>query len=394
MDLKSLIASTANEITPKLIKWRRHLHSHPELSYLEFKTMQFICDELKDMGVEFKSGVGETGVVATIEGQSPELRTVALRSDHDALPITESNEVEYCSTNDGVMHACGHDAHTASLLGAAYILNQHKSEWEGTVRLIFQPGEERLPGGATLMVKAGVLKNPTPTHIIGQHVFPDLPAGHIGIRSGLYMASADEIHLTIHGKGGHAALPKGQTNPLLVASEILLALEKLIGDRENKKIKTVLGFGFMEGLGATNVIPNAVRLEGTFRSLCEEWRFEVHDEIKRIVHGICAKREATADLDIRVGYPSVFNDPGLSTKMKALAIEYLGEEFVHDLPERMTAEDFSFYGREVPACFYRFGTASETSELGHSGLHTPTFDIDESALTTGAGFMAFAAVRS
>ena len=394
MELKTLFTSSASEITPKLVEWRRHLHSNPELSYREFQTMKFICDELKAMGVEYNSGVGETGVVANIKGKNAGLRTIALRSDHDALPITESNEVEYCSKNNGVMHACGHDAHTACLLGAAYILNTHKSEWEGTVRLIFQPGEERLPGGATLMVKAGVLKNPTPCHIIGQHVFPDLPAGHIGIRSGLYMASADEIHLAINGKGGHAALPAGQTNPLLVASEILLALEKLIADRENKDIKTVLSFGFIEGLGATNVIPNSVRLEGTFRSLCEDWRFEVHEEIERIVHSICEKRGATADLDIRVGYPSVFNDPVLSAKMKGLAIEYLGEEFVHDLPERMTAEDFSFYGREVPACFYRFGTASESSELGHSGLHTPTFDIDEGALTTGAGFMAFAAVRS
>jgi amidohydrolase len=394
MELKTLFATTASEITPKLIEWRRHIHSNPELSYREFKTMKFICDELQVMGVKFKSGVGETGVVATIEGINPNLRTIALRSDHDALPITESNEVEYCSKNNGVMHACGHDAHTASLLGAAYILNSYKGEWEGTVRLIFQPGEERLPGGATLMVKDGVLKNPIPSHIIGQHVFPDLPSGHIGIRSGLYMASADELHLTINGKGGHAALPKGQTNPLLVASEILLALEELMDNRENKDIKTVLSFGFIEGLGATNVIPNSVRLEGTFRSLSEEWRFEVHEEIDRIVHEICEKRTATAVLDIRVGYPSVYNDPELSSKMKAIAIEYLGEEYVHDLPQRMTAEDFSFYGREIPACFYRFGTSSETSDLGHSGLHTPTFDIDESALTIGAGLMAFAAVRS
>lgn len=394
MELKELFIESAEGLSEKLSSWRRHIHANPELSYAEFDTMKFIAGELRAMGVEFEDSVAKTGIVACIKGVNPESRVVALRSDHDALPIVEQNEVDYASQNHGVMHACGHDVHTASLLGAAYILNEHKSLWKGTIKFIFQPGEERLPGGASLMIEAGVLESPAPTHIIGEHVFPDLPAGHIGMRPGTYMASTDEIHLTINGKGGHAALLKGLSNPLLVASEILLALEKFIDEREDQDVKTVLAFGFIEGQGATNVIPNSVRLEGTFRSLNEGWRFKAHDQIRYIINDICKKRQSTANLDIRVGYPSVYNDPDLTERMKALAIEYLGEEKVHDLPERMTAEDFSFYAREIPGCFYRLGTASPNSELGHHGLHTPQFDVDENALKVGAGLMAFAAVNS
>jgi amidohydrolase len=394
MELKELFRDSAENLSDQLSAWRRYIHAHPELSYKEVETMKYIAGELSSMGIKFEEGVANTGLVGIIEGENPNSRIIALRSDHDALPIVEQNEVEYASKNPGVMHACGHDVHTASLLGAAHILNEHKNSWEGTIKLIFQPGEERLPGGASLMIEAGVLENPIPQHIIGEHVFPDLPAGHVGMRPGTYMASADEIHLTINGKGGHAALPKGQCNPLLVASEVLLALEKLIDERGDKEIKTVLAFGFIEGKGATNVIPNSVRLEGTFRSLDEKWRFKVHDEMRYIVNEICKRRKATANLDIRVGYPSVYNDPDLTVKMKELAIEYLGEDKVHDLPERMTAEDFSFYAREIPGCFYRLGTASHNSELGHHGLHTPLFDVDESALKVGAGLMAYAAVKT
>ena len=244
------------------------------------------------------------------------------------------------------------------------------------------------------MVGEGVLKNPIPQHILGQHVFPDLPAGHVGMRSGTYMASADELHIVVKGKGGHAALPENQVNPLLVASEILLALERFIKERADPEIKTVLGFGFIEGKGATNVIPNEVRLKGTFRSLNEEWRFNAHSKMREIVNTICDKRGATVEFHIPVGYPSVYNNPELTKRMRVIAENYLGVEYVHDLPERMTAEDFSFFANEIPGCFYRLGTSSPNSDLGHSGLHTPTFDIDESALEIGAGLMAYAAVMT
>lgn len=392
--LADLFKSAAENLAPQLSIWRRHLHAHPELSYEEYETMKYVSGELDKIGVSHKSGIADTGIVATIESNYPSARFMALRADLDALPIQELNDVTYASCNPGVMHACGHDVHTTSLLGAAYILSKNKDQWKGTVRLIFQPGEERLPGGASLMVAEGVLKNPVPSHILGSHVFPELPAGHVGMRQGTYMASADEIHLTIIGKGGHAALPENQSNPLIVASEIILALEKLINERPDPSIKTVLAFGFIEGLGATNVIPNEVHLKGTFRSLNETWRYEVHEKIKTIIDDICLKRGATADLKIPVGYPSVYNDPDLTSRMKASAIEFLGEDKVHDLPVRMTAEDFSFYAREIPGCFYRIGTSSPNSELGHSGLHTPHFDVDEDSLKLGAGLMAFAAATT
>lgn len=392
MDLKGKIKHSASTLHPQLISWRRHLHAHPELSFEEHETMAFISNILTELGISHEKGIAGTGVVATIKGRNPNSRFIALRSDHDALPIIEKNEVDYASKNHGKMHACGHDVHTTSLLGAASILASTSDQWDGTIRLIFQPGEERLPGGASIMVKEGVLKNPVPSHIIGQHVFPDLPAGHVGMRGGMYMASADEIYLTINGKGGHAALPKGQCNPLLVASEVLLACEQFIETRENPKIKTVLTFGFIEGSGATNVIPNSVQLKGTFRSLNEEWRFNAHSKIREIVDSICKNRGATADLDIRIGYPSVYNDPNLTKRMFNAAVEYLGKDKVHELPERMTAEDFSFYAQKIPGCFYRLGTASPDSEHGHHGLHTPRFDIDESALEVGAGLMAFGAI--
>ena len=394
MELKDSIKKLASELQPQLIKWRRHMHANPELSFAEYKTMDFITSVLDELGVEYEEGIADTGVVALIKGVDSESRIVALRSDHDALPIEEKNEVEYASKNLGVMHACGHDVHTTSLLGAASILNSTRSEWKGTIKLIFQPGEERLPGGASLMIKAGALESPRPKQIIGQHVFPDLEAGHVGMRPGMYMASTDELYLTINGKGGHAALPKGQCNPILVASEILLEFEKLLENREEQDVKTVLAFGFIEGKGATNVIPNSVKLEGTFRSLNEEWRSKAHAQMQAIVNECCAKRGAEGELEIRIGYPSVYNNPELTERVMSNAVEYLGKDKVHLLPERMTAEDFSFYALEMPGCFYRLGTASPNSELGHHGLHTPQFDVDESALEIGAGLMAFNAINS
>ncbi len=393
MELRDEIRNIAEGLSHQLIEWRRYLHSNPELSFEEYSTMEYISSVLSDIGVEHEKGVAGTGIVATIKGKNPLSKLIALRSDHDALPIQELNDVDYVSKNDGVMHACGHDVHTTSLLGAASILNQTKNSWYGTIRLIFQPGEERIPGGASIMVKEGVLENPIPEHIIGQHVFPDLPAGHVGMRGGMYMASADEIYLTINGKGGHAALPEGQCNPLLVASEILLAFERLIDERKEKEVKTVLRFGFIEGKGATNVIPDSVKLMGTFRSLDENWRFKAHDLMKNLVNEICEKRGAIADLEIRIGYPSVYNNPDLTERMRKSAIEYLGEDKVHELPERMTGEDFSFYAQKIPGCFYRLGTASPNSDHGHHGLHTPYFDIDENALVIGAGLMAYGAIN-
>jgi amidohydrolase len=376
---------------------RRHLHKHPELSFKEFETSKYIQKQLQDSGIEFRTGYVQTGIVALIKGKNPEKKTILIRGDMDALPIQEKNDNEYRSCNDGVMHACGHDVHTTCALGAAKILNDFKNEWEGTVKIMFQPGEEVLPGGAGLMIKAGVLEDPKVEKAIALHVFPNLEAGNVGFKEGMYMASTDELHLTVNGKGGHAAMPSEYINPLVIASEIILAVENRFmngsvqNENRNKGIPTVVAFGKITGEGATNVIPEKVLLEGTFRTMNEEWREEVHNELKKIVAEISGKYKITSDLIIEKGYPFLVNDIKFTRNCQSAAVEYLGPGAVSELPIRMTAEDFAFISQKVPSCFFRLGTGNKARGIT-SGVHTPTFDIDESALETGAGLMAWLAV--
>jgi amidohydrolase len=388
----SNIHRLAKEIAPKVQNWRHHLHANPELSFKEFETSKFVSQRLEEFGISHESGVAGTGVVGIIRGRNPDSRTIALRGDMDALPILEKNEVSYKSTNPGVMHACGHDVHTSSLLGASWILNQIKEEFEGTIKLIFQPGEELIPGGASLLIKEGVLENPKPESILGQHVLPQLAVGKVGFREGLYMASADEIYLTIHGKGGHGAMPHLAIDVVAIAAQIITALQQVVSRGADPKIPSVLSFGTVKAEGATNILPNFIYLEGTFRTMDEEWRAKAHIKIRQIVEGICAAFGATADLEIRKGYPFLMNNPQLTRKMKAGAIEYLGKENVVDLDIWMAAEDFSYYTQEIPGCFYRLGTRNEAKGIV-SGVHTPTFDIDEDALEIGCGLMAWLAVQ-
>jgi amidohydrolase len=336
--------------------------------------------------------------VALIEGKNPSKKVVALRADIDALPIVEANDVEYKSKNIGVMHACGHDVHTASLLGAAKILSELKDEFEGTVKLIFQPGEEKLPGGASLMIKEGVLETPHVQSIFGQHVFPSMEAGKVGFRKGMYMASTDEIYVTVKGKGGHAAMPKDYNSPLLIASAILLELNKTFMLQanelvsENAAIKiippTVLAFGKIVGNGATNVIPDEVHIEGTFRTMNEVWRKEVHAKMKAMAENIAKEMGGTCEFNIIPGYPFLVNDEITTEKATLAAQDYLGKENVEELQVRMTAEDFAFFSQKIPACFYRLGTGNKSKNIV-SGIHTATFDIDEKALEIGAGLMAW-----
>ncbi len=386
------IQSLARQAAPKVRSWRHHIHAHPELSFQEFETSAFVSERLTEMGVPHQSGVAGTGVVGLIEGKNPGSRTIALRGDMDALPITEQNEVPYKSTKPGIMHACGHDVHTSSLLGAAWILNQMKDRFEGTVKLIFQPGEERIPGGASLLIKEGVLKNPAPQSIVGQHVMPLLPVGKVGFREGLYMASADEIYLTIHGKGGHGAMPQFAIDVVAIAAQLITALQQVVSRSADPKIPSVLSFGKVIAEGATNVLPNSIYLEGTFRTMDENWRAKAHSKIRELTEGICASFGAKADLEIRKGYPFLLNDPVLTRKMKSAAVEYLGAENVVDLDIWMAAEDFSYYTQEMPGCFYRLGTRNEAKGIV-SGVHTPTFDIDEDALEIGCGLLAWLALR-
>jgi amidohydrolase len=390
--MKQRIQDLANLFTEKVIAIRRHLHQYPELSFNEVETSKYIIEQLKPLGVEIQSGIVKTGIVVVIKGKNPTKKTIALRGDIDALPIQEQTQLSFASKNDGVMHACGHDMHTASLIGCAFILNELRNEFEGTIKLLFQPGEELLPGGAKLMIEAGVLENPTVESIFGQHVYPELPVGKVGFKSGMYMASADEIYLTITGKGGHAALPQYFIDPILIASHVIVALQQITSRKANPSTPTVLSFGYIEGKGATNVIPNEVKLKGTFRTFDEKWRFEAHEHIRSIVSGIVTSMGGTFDLDIKVGYPFLTNEPITTEFAKESAIEYLGQENVVDLELRMTAEDFAYYSQQTKGCFYRLGTSNKSKNISGS-LHHPNVQFDDDALTTAMGLMSFIALK-
>ncbi|MGZ3862998.1 MAG: M20 metallopeptidase family protein [Bacteroidia bacterium] len=391
-DFTSEIKQKAKELFPYLLETRRHLHQHPELSFKEVETAKFISAQLSKHNIEHKTGIAGTGIVALIKGKNPEKKCVLLRGDMDALPIFEKNEVSYKSKNEGVMHACGHDVHTTCALGAAIILNNLKNDFEGSVKIIFQPGEEVLPGGASLMVKDGVLKDPKVDAAVALHVFTDLNAGQAGFRSGMYMASTDEIYMDIIGKGGHAAMPSEYNSPVLIASEILLQLQKEFMqqkhvDETGKEIPTVLAFGKVTAMGATNVIPEKVHIEGTFRTMNEKWRKQAHEKIIAITKRIATEKNAKAEVNIMIGYPFLVNDESVTGIAKNAAANFLGNENVTQLPLRMTAEDFSFISQEVPSCFFRLGTGNKKEGI-ISGVHSPTFNIDEKALDTGAGLLA------
>ncbi|MEO1515319.1 MAG: M20 family metallopeptidase [Bacteroidota bacterium] len=372
---------------------RRHLHQHPELSYQEKETGQFIAAALEQHGIEHTHGIADNGVVALIKGKNPDKKVLALRADIDALPIKEANDVPYKSKRKGVMHACGHDVHTASLLGAARILTELRSEFEGSLKLIFQPAEEKLPGGASIMIKEGVLQNPAPTAILGQHVHPPLESGKVGFCPGLYMASADELYVTVKGRGGHGALPNDCIDPIVISAQIIMALQQIVSRYAPPLIPSVLTFGKINSAGgATNIIPNKVKLEGTFRTMDETWRKKAHKRMRKIAKGIAKNMGGACDFDIIKGYPVLVNDDELTRGAKQLAVDYLGAENVVDLPKRMTAEDFSYYSHQIPACFYRLGTGNAAKGIT-SPVHTPTFDVEEESLEIGMGLMAWLAIR-
>ena len=336
--MKEKIKQLAAHYHPEVVEIRRHLHSHPELSFHEVETGKFIARKLAEFGIRHEHGWGENGVVAYIEGQNPASKTIALRADIDALPITEANEVSYKSQNQGVMHACGHDVHSASLLGVARILHELRSEIEGTIKLIFQPAEERLPGGASILIAEGVLENPAPANIIGQHVLPALPTGKVGFRPGMFMASADELYVTVRGKGGHGAVPQDAVDPVLLASHIVVALQQIVSRNANPIVPTVVTFGKINSTGgSTNVIPNEVKMEGTFRTMDEDWRAKAHVLMKKMAETLAESMGGSCDFHIERGYPFLKNDEALTLRSRQHAVDFLGEENVVDLPMRMTA---------------------------------------------------------
>ncbi len=385
--LKEKIKSLAQQYSNEFIQVRHHLHANPELSYKEFETSKFIQSKLREFGISFDVKA-TTGVVAIIKGRNPESRVIALRADMDALPIQEENNVEYKSKNNGVMHACGHDVHTTILLGAAKILNELKTDWEGTLKLIFQPGEEKNPGGASLMIKDGVLENPKPQGIIALHVHPELQLGKLSFRKGRVMASADEIYITIKGKGGHAAAPHLTTDTILMASHLVVALQQIISRNKNPLSPSVLTISSFQGGHTTNVIPSEVKLMGTFRAMDEQWRYKAHELIKKISTELVHSMGGEIDLLIDVGYPTVDNDDALTDTAWKLADEFMGKENVLETEMRMGAEDFGYYTQIIPGCFYRLGVRNEDKGIIH-GVHTPKFNIDETAIETGIVMMAW-----
>ncbi len=392
MDLKDKIKQLASEYFAEIQEIRRHLHQHPELSMQEEQTAKFIMNKLDSFGISYQSGIAKNGIVALIHGKMGGDKVVALRADMDALPIEESNDLFYKSINPGVMHACGHDAHMASLLGTAKILQNTREHWGGTVKLIFQPSEESYPGGASLMIGEGVLQNPAPQSIFGQHVAPQIEAGKVGIRTGKYMASTDEVYLTVKGKGGHAATPHLTIDPVLIASHIVVALQQIVSRNNTPWNPAVLSFGRVIGDGRMNVIPDKVTLDGTFRTFDENWRVEAHKKIREIAMGVAVSMGGNCDVEIKEGYPFLFNNETLSKNFRKYAADYLGEENIMELDLAMTAEDFAFYSQKIPACFYRLGTGNKAKGIT-SNVHTSTFNIDEKALETGIGLMAWVAVN-
>lgn len=385
------IKKLAEQSFEEILEIRRHIHQYPELSFQEHKTSKYIKSILEEWEIPYKDNIAKTGIVVLLEGRNPSSKINALRADFDALPIKEENEVAYCSVNQGVMHACGHDAHTASMLGSLKILNNLKSQWEGSIKFVFQPAEEQLPGGAQQMIKEGVLENPKVEKMIGQHVFPEMEVGKVGFRSGKYMASADEIFISVNGKGGHAALPHAYNNPIIASAKLITSLhDHFIKDLAKPAI---FGIGFIKADGSTNVIPDNLQIKGTFRAMDEVYRSNAHKIINNISRKISREFDVEIDLKIKKGLPSLKNDVDVTNRSISLAKEYLGAENVIDLPIRMTAEDFAYFSQEVPSCFYRLGTRNELKGITY-GLHTSRFNIDEDALKIGMGLMSYLAIRN
>lgn len=391
-NLKNNIVNLAAHYHKEIIDIRRHLHKHPELSQQEFETAYFISQKLSEYGINHQAGVGKTGVVGIIKGEQGHGQCIALRADTDALPISETNKVYYSSIKKNIMHACGHDFHIASLLGTAKILNELKHSFKGTVKLIFQPSEELYPGGARMMIKDGVLENPRPDAIIAQHVIPQLETGHIGITHNACMASTDEIHLTINGKGGHAAMPHNCVDTILIASHIVVALQQIVSRQIDPNSPAVLTLGNFEAKGRTNVIPNKATISGTLRTYDKTSREIALDSIHKISTGIAQAMGATCNVEMIEKYPVLINSDNVVELVETAAKELLPDGHVHHIEHKMTAEDFAIFAEQIPACFYRVGTGNQQLNTTNE-LHTPNFDVDDSALINSTSLMAYTAIK-
>lgn len=392
MEIQTYIREKSVELLDKINSYREHLHAHPELSFEEFETSNFVSSKLTELGIS-NQNIGNTGVIGLIMGDHHSLNDsfIGLRADLDALPIQEENNVPYKSTITGKMHACGHDVHTSILLGAAEILMAKRNDLPNPIKLIFQPGEEKNPGGASILIQEGVLKNPNVYRMFALHVFPEMETGKIGFKEGLYMASCDEIYMTIHGKGGHGAMPHQCIDPILIGANIVTSLQQIVSRSCDPKTPCVLSFGHFEGLGATNVIPSTVHLKGTFRTMDETWREKALELIKQKANSIANTFGGTVDVEISRGYPCLFNNEELTRKLKQKSELFLGTNQVEELPIRLTSEDFAFYSQEIPVCFVRLGVGNIEKGITF-GVHHPRFDIDKNALIIGMQSMCLAAI--
>ena len=385
--LETKIKELSENFFNEVITIRRHLHKHPELAFQEYETSAYVCKKLDEYGIKYKKGIAQTGILGRIDG-SKQGKVIALRADMDALPITEKNDISYCSVNDGVMHACGHDVHTATLLGVAKILKCLEAEIEGTILFVFQPSEEKFPGGAKIMLEEGLFKDLQLDVVLAQHVLPDLESGKVGFKNGKYMASGDEIEFTIKGQGGHSALPHKLTDNILIMAHIITGLQQIVSRNAPADIPSVLSFGRVVADGANNIIPNEVKVSGTFRTMDEEWRAEAKKRMKKMACAIAEGMGASCEFTINDGYPALINDDRTTNLARAFARKLLGDKNVTELGIRMTCEDFSYFSQKYPAVYYRMGVKSPDSKT-ISSLHTSTFTIDENALKTGINTMAY-----
>jgi amidohydrolase len=387
-EIKQLILQKSAELKEEVIQLRRHFHRHPELSYQEAETADYICEWLEQNGIEYKNKIAGTGIIAKITGNARGCKVIAVRAEMDALPVTERKKSDYSSLNPGKMHACGHDAHMAMLMGTIRLLNDMRNEFGGTILLIFQPGEEKSPGGARLVIESGELNDPKPDIVIAQHILPELETGKVGYRSGRYMASCDEIYITVNGKGGHAALPALTTDQIYIASNLIVRLKDSMKERQAvKNIPTVLGIGRISGEGATNVIPENVYISGTFRTFDEKWRSEGLDLVKSVSAATSSEFGVNIDVKIVEGYPVLVNDANLTSRAIKLSEELLGNDRIEQYDTRMSSDDFSFYSAVAPSLYYRCGIKKKDSEM--LKLHTPDFDIDEDGMETGVSNLSW-----
>jgi amidohydrolase len=392
MLLREHILREAESLLPEIVEIRRHIHQHPELSYAEYETAAFISSKLDAMGIEHRTGIAGTGIVGFIRGEAAGRGlTIGLRADMDALPITEAGASEYHSRNEGVMHACGHDAHVAMLIGAADIIKSLRKEFAGTVLLVFQPGEEKAPGGARMMIETGIFRNYDPDMFIAQHILPDMQSGTVGFHAGPYLASCDEIYITVAGRGGHAAQPSQYTDQIYIASELVISLKDTVAEKSKGQAATILGIGKITGMGATNVIPEKVEIAGTFRTFDERWRKEAKEIIRKTASEIARKRDVSIDVNIVEGYPVLVNNEPLTNRAGELSRQLLGDAKVKEVPDRMSSEDFSFFAEKYPSFLFRLGITPDGEKMRPA--HTPYFDLDESSMATGTATMAWLALN-